>query len=162
LAIGALLAVVVMTSFAGAGSHRAAAAINPDCQTSFLVFTDPNNIGQITTRGNTTKAKNSGVLGEYTSGRFDGFTISGEQDLSLNQATGKATIKGSFVATSPDGQSSFTLRYRGEANLVQAIATGNFQVIGGTGDLKRFRTSGKIDADYLGNFTFSGVDIGLC
>lgn len=160
-AIVALLAVVLTTSFAGVGSQRAAAG-EPICQTSFLVFTDPNNLGQIKTKDNITKAKNSGVLGEYTSGRFDGYTISGLQNLTVNQATGQATIKGSFVATSPDGHSSITLRYRGEADLVQAIATGTFQAVNGKGDLKRYRASGTIEADYLGNFTFSGVDIGLC
>jgi hypothetical protein len=49
----------------------------------------------------------------------------------------------------------------GEADLVQAIATGAFQAVNGTGDLKQFPASGTIEADYLGNVTFSGVDIGL-
>jgi hypothetical protein len=157
-----MLAVVLTTTFVGTGVRGVVAGNNSDCQTSFLVFTDPNNFGDVITRGNIVRARNSGILGEYTSGRFDGYTISGLQDLTLKQATGKATIKGSFVATSPDGHSSITLRYSGKADLVEAFAVGTFQALKGTGDLRGLRASGTIEADYLGNFTFSGVDIGLC
>jgi hypothetical protein len=159
----AAVALAIMASFVGSGGHRTVTAANdPSCQTSFFVFTDPNNFGDVTTKGNLVIARNSGVLGEYTSGRFDGYTISGLQDLRLNQATGKASIAGSFVATSPDGESSITLRYRGKADLIAAVATGTFRATNGTGELEGFRANGRIEADYLGNFTFSGVDIGLC
>jgi hypothetical protein len=158
-----LAAVAVMTSFAVAGGHRLAAASNdPSCRTSFLLYTDPHNFGEVTTKGSIVTVKNSGILGQYTSGRFAGFTISGLQALTFNQATGKAAIQGSFVATSPDQQSSFVLRYQGKADLVAAVATGRFRATDGTGSLKDFRATGQIEADYLGNFTFSGVDIGLC
>ena len=159
----ALLAMTMMASFAASGGDRAVAAVNdPSCQTSFLVFTDPENFGDVTTKGDIVKAKNSGILGQYTSGRFTGFTISGLQELTLNQATGKASIKGSFVASSPDGESSITLRYQGKADLIAAVATGRFRATDGTGELDGFRATGQIEADYLGNFAFTGVDIGLC
>jgi hypothetical protein len=157
----ATLAVVLMASFVGL-SGRPAAASAADCQTSFLVFTDPNNVGTISTHGDIVRIRKSGIIGQYTSGRFEDFAISGLQEITLNQATGKATIVGSFVATSPDQQSSFTLRYTGRADLVANTASGRFHALNGTGDLKGLRAAGTIAADYLGNFTFSGADIGLC
>jgi hypothetical protein len=90
------------------------------------VGSDPNTFGQVMTRGDILTAKNNGILGHYSGGRFDGFTISGLQVIRLDQATG------------------------------------SFAVAHGTGSLARYRASGTIAADYLGNFTFSGVDIGLC
>jgi hypothetical protein len=162
LAPAALVALALLASVVAGGRFGAAPVAAADCQTSFLVFSDPNNVGQVTTRGDILTARNSGILGTYSGGRFDGFTISGLQTIRLNQATGKATINGSFVATSPDGQSSFTFRYQGKADLVAAKATGSFAVVHGTGSLARFRASGTIAANYMGNFTFSGIDIGLC
>jgi hypothetical protein len=158
----AMLAVVLMGSFAGVGGRQATAASASDCQTSFFVYTDPDNIGNISTNGDIVRIHKSGIIGWYTSGRFEDFTISGLQELTLNQATGKATIKGSFVATSPDQESSFTLTYTGRADLIANTANGRFHALKGTGDLKGLRASGTIAADYLGNFRFSGVDVGLC
>jgi hypothetical protein len=126
------------------------------------VGSDPNTFGQVTTRDDILTAKNNGILGHYSGGRFDGFTISGLQAIRLDQATGKAMINGSVVATSPNTQSSFTFRYQGKADLIALKATGSFAVVHGTGSLARYRASGTIAADFLGNFTFSGVDIGLC
>lgn len=162
LSLMAMLGMVLLGSIAGLGARQAMATDGSGCQTSFLVYTDPHNVGAISTHGNIVRVHNSGIVGQYTSGRFTGFTISGLQEIILNQATGQATIRGSFVATSPDHHSSFTLVYAGRADLVANTASGRFRALDGTGDLKGYRASGTIAADYLGNFTFSGVDIGLC
>jgi hypothetical protein len=156
----ALAAILLAPS--GLGRFAARAASDPNCQTAFFVFTDPNSQGAISQRGPIVRAKGSGILGSYTSGRFAGYSISGLQDITVNQVTGQATITGSFLATNPDGTSSFTFRYAGKADLNTGEATGSFVAYNGTGTLEGFRASGKIQAELVGPAAFEGVDLGLC
>ncbi|GIW04879.1 MAG: hypothetical protein KatS3mg059_1499 [Thermomicrobiales bacterium] len=146
----------------GLGRFAARAASDPNCQTAFFVFTDPNNQGTISQRGPIVRAKGSGILGSYTSGRFAGYNISGLQDITVNQVTGQATITGSFVAASQGDASSFTFRYAGKADLNTGEATGSFVAYNGTGTLDGFHASGKIQAELVGPAAFAGVDLGLC
>jgi hypothetical protein len=157
----AVLLLLTLVAALSAGTTQAAAS-DDGCQTSFLVFTDPNNRGDISQRGQVTIARDSGVLGQYTSGRLDGYAINGLQDLIVNTVTNEAQIHGSFTATSPDGASSLMVRYSGHADLNTGIATGTFAASGGTGDFDGYRASGKIEATLVGPATFEGVDIGLC
>ncbi len=152
----------VLLSPSGLSGFSARAAIDPSCQTAFFVFTDPSNQGAISQRGPIVRAKDSGILGSYTSGRFADYSINGLQDITVNQVTGRATPTGSFIATSPDGAPTFTFRYAGKADLTTGEATGSFAAYDGTGALDGFHASGKIQAVMVGPAAFEGVDIGHC
>lgn len=159
----AAIAVILMTMLTVTTGHGgAAAAPTSGCQTSFEIATDLNNPGEAKQRGNIVTVKNSGVVGRYTDGRFADYAFSGEQTIRLDQSTGQATVRGSFTAISPDGASSFVVSYKGVADLVMNTATGTFRAAHGTGEAEGLNVRGDIVADYLGNFAFVGVDIGLC
>jgi hypothetical protein len=164
-AVAALLALfALLASLAGGGSGAGAVApVAATCQTPFVVFTDPDNPGVISTRGSITTVRDSGILGTYGGdGRFSGYQISGTQLLIVNSSTNHARVRGSFTATSPDGESSFVLRYSGEVDLTTGVATGTFAVGNGTGAADGLRAAGRIEAQLIGPLTFSGADVGLC
>jgi hypothetical protein len=164
-ATAALLAVFVLLAalVVGGPTADAAAPVSASCQTPFVVFTDPDNPGTPTTRGSITTVRDSGILGSYGGdGRFSGYQISGEQVLIINNSTSQARVRGSFTASSPDGASSFLVRFNGEVDLTTGVATGNFSTGNGTGAAEGLRTAGRIEAQLVGPLTFNGVDVGLC
>jgi hypothetical protein len=153
---------IAMLSVTARDGGAAAAAMQSSCQTSFEIATDLNNPGEPRQNGDIVIVRNSGVVGRYTDGRFADYAFSGEQSIRLDQSTGQAIVRGSFTAVSPDGASSFVVDYRGEADLVGNTATGTFRAAQGTGAAQGLHARGEIVADYLGNFAFVGVDVGLC
>jgi hypothetical protein len=159
LALFALLAALL----AGGSSAGAVGSAPAICETPFVVFTDPAHPGTPTTRGPITTVRDSGILGIYGGdGRFAGYGISGTQVLIVNNATNQATVRGTFTATSPDGSSSFLVRYTGKVDLTTGVATGIFTTSNGTGEAAGLRVAGSISAQLVGPLTFNGVDIGLC
>lgn len=156
------MAVVLMTLLSVmTGSAAAVPAMN-GCQTSFEIATDLANPGEMKQHGDILTFKNSGVVGRYTDGRFADYVFTGDQAIRLDQSTGQATVHGSFTAVSPDGASSFVVKYKGVADLVGNTATGTFHALQGTGAAEGLNVRGEIVAEYLGNLAFRGVDIGLC
>jgi hypothetical protein len=154
-------ALVLGFGLAALGTNTPSASAQT-CQTSFIVFTDPNNTGEAMVHGKVTVVRDSGVLGSYLDGRLANYAINGLQDLRINTVTNQARINGSFTATSPDGASSISVRYAGRADLTTGKATGTFVVFDGTGTFAGYRAHGTIDAQLVGPATFQGVDIGLC
>ncbi len=159
--IGGLAIVVALAAEAGLDVERAAAQAN--CQTPFLVFTDPANPGTTSQSGDIAVARDSGLLGAYRGdGRFAGYTIDGAQDAIVNTATGMARVQGEFVATSPAGGSSITVSYTGQVEFGAGMAQGNFVVVDGTGNDAGYRASGTIEGTVVAPATLDGPDIGLC
>jgi hypothetical protein len=155
--------VALALAVAALGGSTSAMAQDATCQTPFRVFTDPANPGTQTVRGPITFVRDSGILGTYGGdGRFAGFAIDGLQDLTINGATNRVRVRGGFTATSPDGGSTFFVRYTGEVDLATGAATGHFVAKDGTGALAGFHAVGTIQAQLVGPATFDGVDIGLC
>ncbi len=159
--IGGLAIVVALAVGGEPDVERAAAQAN--CQTPFLVFTDPANPGTTSQSGDVAVTRDSGLLGDYRGdGRFAGYTIAGAQDAIVNTASGMARVQGQFVATSPGGGSSITVSYTGQVDFGAGMARGNFVVVGGTGDDASYRASGTIEGTVIAPATLDGVDIGLC
>jgi hypothetical protein len=159
--IGGLAIVVALTVGGEPDVERAAAQAN--CQTPFLVFTDPANAGTTSQSGDIAVTRDSGLLGDYRGdGRFAGYTIDGVQDAIVNTATGMARVQGQFVATSPDGGSSITVSYTGQVDFGAGMAQGNFIVVNGTGRDAGYRASGAIEGTVVAPATLDGADIGLC
>jgi hypothetical protein len=140
-----------------------AAAAPEDCQTPFVVYTDPANPGETTQNGDVTVIRDSVLLGEYGgNGRFAGYAIRGTMDNIVNTTADMARVQGEFVASSPDGDSSITVWYTGQVDFGAAMATGNFTAGNGTGNDAGYRASGTIVGDVVGPATLEGVDVGLC
>src|SRR5215218_8164786 len=111
------------------------AAAQGGCQTPFLVYTDPSNPGATSQSGDIAVTRDSVLLGDFRGdGRFAGYSIDGAQDAIVNTQTGMARVQGEFTATRPDGNSSITVWYTGQVDFEAGTATGNFIVLGGTGD----------------------------
>lgn len=158
----ALLASLAMPLLGGIG-WSPAAAVPADCQTPFLVYTDPNNPGVTSQNGDISVIRDSVLLGEYGgNGRFAGYAIHGTMDNIVNTITGMARVQGEFIATSPDGGSSITVSYTGQVDFGAAVAHGNFVAGNGTGDDAGYRAAGTIEGMVVGPATLDGVDIGLC
>lgn len=144
---------------------RAAAAPRTSvgtCTSRLTIFTT--STGTVRQAGPVTLFDDSGVAGQYLSGFLAGYTLSGAQDIVLNGQTQKSNLHGSFVATSPDGKSTLTVRYSGDADLATGAATGHFQADDGTGQLAGVRWSGDISAQ-MTTFTpptFVATDSGQC
>ena len=159
--IGGLAIVVALVVGGEPDVERAAAQAN--CQTPFLVYTDPANPGTTSQSGDIAVTRESGLLGDYRGdGRFAGYTIDGTQEAIVNTATGRARVQGQFVATSPDGASSITVSFTGQVDFGAGMATGKFVVVGGTGDDTGYRAAGTIEGTVVAPATLEGVDIGLC
>ena len=157
----ALVTIAALQGWSGPGTGPVSA--QGGCQTPFLVYTDPANPGMNSQSGDVAVTRDSVLLGDYRGdGRFAGYTIEGVQDAIVNTATGMARVQGEFVATSPDGGSSITVSYTGQVDFGAAMATGNFVVLGGTGDDAGYRAAGTIEGMVVGPATLEGVDAGLC
>lgn len=145
------------------GGWAAVSAAPADCQTPFLVYTDPNNPGEMSQSGDVSVTRDSVLLGEYGgNGRFAGYAIRGTLDNIVNTTTGMARVQGEFIATSPDGGSSIAVSLTGQVDFGAAVAHGNFVAGEGTGNDAGYRASGTIEGMVVGPATLDGVDIGLC
>ena len=109
-----------------------------------------------------THYRDSGVGGSYTSGPLAGYTISGAQNIMVNNVTHRSELQGSYTASGPGG--SVVISYTGHANLTTGMATGNFETHSGTGDFATFHWEGSIDAQLvrLTPPTFLATDSGFC
>jgi hypothetical protein len=161
---GVAAALVVAAALMGwSGANLGPVSAQADCQTPFLVFTDPANPGATSQSGDIAVTRDSGLLGDYRgAGRFAGYAVNGAQDAIVNTATGMARVQGEFVATSPDGGSSITVSYTGQVDFGAGMATGNFVVVGGTGADDGYRASGTLEGTVVAPATLEGADIGLC
>ena len=146
----------------GASPHLTTGA-EEQCQTPFVVYTDPTNPGIAEANGEVTVIRDSGLLGEYGgSGRFAGYGIQGTMDNILNTATGMARVQGEFVATSPDGASSITVWYTGQVDFGAGMAAGSFTAGNGTGADLGYRAHGTLEGVVTPPATLTGADVGLC
>jgi hypothetical protein len=160
--LATLLALVGLLP-SGMGIDTQSAAAQGGCQTPFLVFTDPGNPGSTSQSGDVSVTRDSGLVGDYRGdGRFAGYAIDGAQDAIVNTVTGMARVQGEFTATSRDGDSSITVWYTGQVDFEAGLATGNFVVLGGTGDDAGYRAAGTIEGTVVGPATLEGADVGLC
>ncbi len=138
----------------------AAAGPSNTCTAGLTIYTT--STGTVTQAGQVTIYQGSGVGGGYTSGFLSGYTLSGAQDILMNNVTHKSYLKGSFVATGPGG--TLNVSYVGQADLRTGAATGFFIVTGGTGEFANFHWSGNIMAQLtsLAPPTFVATDSGMC
>jgi hypothetical protein len=161
--VGAALLVAVLLPIPGGMSVISVTAAQGNCQTPFLVYTDPANPGLQSQSGDIAVTRDSGLLGEYGGdGRFAGYDINGSQDAIVNTASGMARVQGEFIATSPDGDSSIMVSYTGQVDFVAGMATGNFVAGSGTGADASYRAAGTIEGTVVGPATLDGADVGLC
>lgn len=152
--------IALLTLVVGLATSTAAA---PPATCTADLFIQTTSFGDVSTSGNVTIARDSGVGGFYLSGFPAGYTLSGAQDIILNNKTNKAQIHGSFTAVDPSNASNtFTLKYNGHANLNTGAATGNFVTAGGTGIYADFHWTGKITAQLVGPLAFQATDTGKC
>jgi hypothetical protein len=130
------------------------------CSANLTIFTT--SAGTVTAAGQTTHIENTGVGGMYTGGFLAGYTISGAQDIAINNAINAAQLHGIFVATGSGG--TLTLRYNGHADLNAGAAEGDFVTAGGTGQFASFHWTGTVTAQLisLAPPTFLAVDSGPC
>jgi hypothetical protein len=143
--------------------NETALARAESCATPFVVYTDPAHPGSRSQSGDVAFTRDSALLGEFGGdGRFAGYTIVGSMEIIQNTTTGMARVQGEFTATSPDGGSSITVWYTGQVDFGAAMATGNFVVVGATGDDAGYRASGVIEGMVIPPATLQGMDVGLC
>jgi hypothetical protein len=162
VALATLLALAALKPL-GLGIDPGSAAAQGGCQTPFLVFTDPSNPGSTSRSGEVVVTRDSVLLGDFTGdGHFAGYSIEGVQDTIVNTATGMGRVQGEFTATSPDADSSITVWFTGQVDFAAEMATGNFVVLGGTGNDAGYRTAGTIEGTIVGPATLEGADVGLC
>ena len=130
------------------------------CTADLIIFTT--SPGTVTTQGQTTHFRDSGVAGQYTSGFLAGYTFTGAQDIVVNNNTNTSQLQGSFTATGPGG--SLVIRYTGRADLSTGAATGHFHTAGGTGQFAGFHWTGDITAQLISQTppTFRATDSGPC
>jgi hypothetical protein len=157
-----LLLVLTLLTTAAAFLTAGGALASPraTCTADLLIFTT--STGDVTTAGNTTIFHDSGVGGRYTSGFLSGYTLTGAQNIVLNNATQRGVLEGQFVATSAD--SSITVRYTGSVALGTGAARGHFATTSGTGAFANFHWIGDITAQLtsLTPPTFVATDSGFC
>lgn len=154
----ALASLAAAAAAATAGTATAAAL--PTCTAGLTILTS--STGDVTTAGNITIFRSSGVSGTYTSGFLAGYSLTGSQDIVRNDAEHHAVLAGQFVATGPGG--TFTVRYTGTADLTTGAADGHFAVVAGTGAFTAFRWIGDITAQLVSLTppTFLATDTGIC
>jgi hypothetical protein len=155
---------LVLTSLAAAAAFATAggatAAGPATCTAGLTIFTT--STGDVTTAGNVTIFRSSGVGGAYTSGFLAGYTLTGAQDIVRNDAGQHAVLSGQFVASGPRG--TFTVRFTGRADLKTGAADGHFAVVSGTGGFAAFHWVGDITAQLVSLTppTFVATDSGIC
>jgi hypothetical protein len=143
------------------GAGGAAAAGPPTtCSADLVIFTT--STGTVSSAGQVTHFRDSGVAGQYTSGFLAGYALSGAQDIMVNANTQTSQLRGEFTAVGPDG--TLTVRYTGHADLTTGAATGRFVVAGGTGAFENFHWNGSITAQQpvVGVPLFNATDTGSC
>jgi hypothetical protein len=141
--------------------HRSAASGPPaTCTATLTIFTT--STGTVTTSGQVTHYRDSGVGGFYSSGPLAGYSISGAQNIMVNNVTHQSELQGSFTASGPGG--SVVISYTGHANLTTGMATGHFETLSGTGGFATFHWEGSIDAHLVSLTppTFLATDSGFC
>lgn len=136
----------------------AAAGAPTTCTADLLIFaTSP---GTVSTSGNVTHLRDSGVGGSYISGFLAGDPIAGSQNIELSNAAQQAQLEGSFVVTAPSG--TLTITYAGHADFTTGMATGHYVATAGTGQFAGFHWEGNIAAQLIGPATFHTTDSGPC
>ena len=156
LLLGAVVAPVSVVLASGSAAAQG-------CQTPFLVFTDPDNPGTVSATGPLQMIRGSGLLGDYRGdGRFAGYLIAGSQDAVVNGDTGMANVRGSFIATSPDGGSAIEVLYTGQVDFNAGMAEGVFTASGVSGNDVGYNAFGTIEGTVVGPATLEGADVGLC
>ena len=130
------------------------------CTSGLTIFTT--STGTVTTTGEVTHFQDSGVGGSFTSGFLSGDTLSGAQDIVVNNRTNQSQLHGSFTAVGPGG--NLTLRYTGHVDLNTGAATGHFVSAEGTGQFGTFHWQGSTSAQLisLAPPTFVATDSGPC
>ena len=103
--------------------------------------------GTVTTTGQVTHVRDSGVGGQYTAGFLAGYTLRGSQDNMVNNVTNHSQLQGTYTATGPGGD--VVIRYTGHADLTSGVATGHFETAGGTGQFASFHWAGSISAQLV-------------
>jgi hypothetical protein len=158
--IAALAAVAASVVALSAGTGAASAAPPETCTADLTIFTT--SVGTVSTSGQVTHFRDSGVGGAYTSGFLAGYTLSGAQDIMVNNVTQKSQLHGEFTAVGPGG--TLTIRYNGHVDLSTGTGTGEFVTAGGTGIFASFHWTGKIAAQLvsLAPPTFVATDTGPC
>ncbi len=156
----ATLAAAASVAALAAGTHSASAAPPQTCIAGLTIFTT--SVGSVSTTGQVTHFSDSGVGGSYTSGFLSGYTLSGAQDIIVNNVTNKSELHGQFTAAGAGG--TVTIRYNGHADFSTGAATGEFVTTGGTGDFANFHWTGKITAQLVSLTppTFVATDTGPC
>jgi hypothetical protein len=150
----------IALGIAAACAGPATAAPPAACTATLTIFTTT--LGDVTTTGQVVHARDSGVGGAYTAGFLAGYTISGSQDIMVNQRTNQSELHGSYAATGPGG--TLEIRYTGHADLNTGAATGHFETQGGTGQFAGFHWAGEIAAQLVSPTppTFVATDSGPC
>src|SRR5438270_3037067 len=94
---------VSLTVLSGAVVVRPAAAAGAatTCTASLTIFTT--SPGTVTTTGQVTHVRDSGVGGQYTAGFLAGYTLRGSQDIMVNNVTNHSQLQGTYTATGPGG-----------------------------------------------------------
>jgi hypothetical protein len=141
--------------------HRSAASGPPaTCTATLTIFTT--SPGTVTTSGPVTHYQDSGVGGRYNSGLLADYTISGAQNIMVNNVTQQSELQGSYTASGPGG--SLVISYTGHVNLTTGMATGHLEALSGTGGFATFHWEGSIDAQLvrLTPPTFLATDSGFC
>lgn len=155
-----ILALSLVLSIATVGLASVAAAPPATCAATLIIFTT--SPGDVIITGQVTHARDSGVGGAYSAGFLAGYTISGAQDIMVNQRTSQSELHGSYIASGSGG--TLTIAYTGHADLSTGAATGRFETHGGTGQFSGFHWVGEIAAQLVSLTppTFVATDSGVC
>lgn len=155
--LSTLLCLVAVSCLA---ARPAAAAPPMTCTAGLTIFST--STGAVNMTGQVTHYRDSGVGGFYTSGFLAGYTLSGAQDIMVNNNTNQSELHGFYTAVSPDGSSTLTVRYTGHVDLNTGVSTGHFVASGGTGQLANFAWEGSIAAQLVRVPIFTATDTGPC
>ncbi len=155
-----LATLIGLLSFALPAPTMLAASPPTTCTAQLNIFQTTS--GTVTTAGQVTHARGSGVGGSYVGGFLSGYTINGAQDIMVNNNTRTSQLQGQFTASGPGG--TLVIRYTGHADLNTGAATGHFHTAGGTGQFANFHWQGDITAQLIGANppTFLATDTGPC
>jgi hypothetical protein len=139
-----------------------AAAAGPPATCTAALTIATTSVGDVSTAGQVTHYRDSGVAGVYTSGPLAGYAFSGAQNIMVNNATNQSELQGQYTASGPGG--ALTISYTGHADLTTGAATGHFVATDGTGRFAGFHWEGDIAAQLvsLAPPTFLATDSGPC
>jgi hypothetical protein len=139
-----------------------AAAAGPPATCTAGLTIATTSVGDVSTTGQVTHYRDSGVAGVYTSGPLAGYAFSGAQDIMVNNGTQQSELHGQYTATGPGG--ALTIRYTGHVDLTTGAATGHFVATDGAGQFAGFHWEGDIAAQLVSPAppTFQATDSGPC